>query len=142
MLVPQEREYIIFDIDGTLAHMGDRSPFAWDKVDTDLPNVHVVKMAQVLSQHGKIIVMSGRDSCCRDLTIAWLEKHNVPFFEVHMRAMNDSRKDSIIKKELYEAKVKYRFNILGVFDDRLQVKRLWHELGLPLFGVGDPDADF
>lgn len=27
-------------------------------------------------------------------------------------------------------------------DDRLRVCRMWHSLGLPVFRVGDPDADF
>jgi len=43
---------------------------------------------------------------------------------------------------LYEKCIKGKFNVNAVFDDRLQVCRMWHELGLPLFRVGDPDADF
>lgn len=131
----------IFDMDGTLAIM-DRNPYAWDLVDQDLPNPYVVHMAKTLSDHGAIIILSGRDGCCRDLTEKWLKIHEVPYQELHMRTPNDNRKDSVIKEELYRSKIQYRYNIMGVFDDRLQVCELWYSLGLPLFRVGDPNASF
>lgn len=30
----------------------------------------------------------------------------------------------------------------GVFDDRARVCRMWYAKGIPLFRVGDPDAEF
>lgn len=47
-----------------------------------------------------------------------------------------------MKAELFDQHVRHRYHILGVFDDRLSVCRQWHAMGLPLFRVGDPDADF
>jgi predicted kinase len=150
LLKPTPVEYVegledcfVFDMDGTLSLMdGIRGPFEWHKVHLDKPHIHVVRMAKILSKTAKIIIMSGRDSCCRDLTIQWLNEQEIPFFELHMRPMNDSRKDSIVKEELYRDKLQYRFNILGWFDDRESVCDLVYSLGLPLFRVGDPQSSF
>jgi hypothetical protein len=59
-----------------------------------------------------------------------------------MRQDDDNRPDYEVKREMYETHVKGKRNVEAIFDDRLQVRRLWYELGLPLFSVGDPDADF
>jgi hypothetical protein len=59
-----------------------------------------------------------------------------------MRKTGDKRQDAIVKQEIYDTKIKGKYNILAVFDDRPQVCRMWHQNGLPLFKVGDPDADF
>jgi len=150
LLKPTPVEYVegledvyVCDMDQTLSLMkGIRGPFEWHKVNLDLPNIPVVKLIQKLAKTNKIIIMSGRDGCCRDLTIEWLNQHEVPFFELHMRAMNDSRKDSTVKEELYKSKLQYRFNILGWFDDREAVCELVYSLGLPLFRVGDPHSSF
>jgi predicted kinase len=133
----------IFDIDGTLAHMTDRGPFDWGKVINDLPNMPVVKMARNLSALGyKILVTSGRDAVCREDTALWLEANDVPFDALFMRPEGDMRKDSIIKLELFNEFIRHEYNVLGVFDDRHQVVKLWFELGVPTFGIGDPELVF
>lgn len=38
-----------------------------------------------------------------------------------MRKTGDSRKDFLIKKEIYENELKDKYNILAIFDDRQQV---------------------
>lgn len=68
--------------------------------------------------------------------------HDIPYDHLHMRQTDDKRSDYIIKHEIYNEHIRDKYNILAAFDDRLQVCRLWYELGLPLFRVGDPDADF
>jgi hypothetical protein len=87
-------------------------------------------------------MFSGRDAICKPETEQWLKDNNVFYDELHMRKENDMRKDYIIKKELYEAVIKDKYNVVAVFDDRLQVCKLWYELGLPLFRVGDPESNF
>ena len=47
-----------------------------------------------------------------------------------MRKKGDHRKDSIVKKELYEEHIKNRYEVLCVFDDRNQVVDMWREEGL------------
>ena len=134
----------IFDIDGTLAIKGDRSPYDFAQVGLDTPNQAVVALFKILrKQDGvKIFIFSGREDSCEDITRKWLEDNDIQYDGLFMRKTGDKRKDSIIKTELYVEHIKDKFNVLGVFDDRLQVCRVWYGLGLPLFRVGDPDANF
>ena len=137
----------IFDIDGTLAIKGDRSPYDWDRVGEDKPNASVIVLYNFLWEALKktdirFFIMSGRDSVCNELTLTWLSEHLEGHNGIYMRPQGDNRKDTIVKKEMYDNHVKGKYNVLGIFDDRLSVCRMWHSLGLPLFRVGDPDADF
>ncbi|MFE2994115.1 AAA family ATPase [Nocardia sp. NPDC059246] len=130
----------IFDIDGTLARMVTRGPHEYDRVGEDEPNPHVVAIAQKLAPHAAILQLTGRPEWCRTATANWLQRVAAPSTEMHMRADGDKRPDYIAKNELFD-KVRDRYRILGVFDDRLQVCRLWHRLGVPLLRAGIPDHD-
>jgi len=120
--------------------MSDRSPYDWKRVGEDSVNVPIAQILKTARQD--IILLSGRDSICRDETIAWLEKHNINYDKLYMRPEGDNRKDVIIKKELFDNHVRDKFNVSFVLDDRLQVCQLWHSMGLTLLRVGDPDANF
>lgn len=127
----------IVDIDGTIARMKDRRPYDWHLVGNDEPIVEVISLVNDLKAAHKgackVILLSGRDSVCRSETIEWLAKQGVPYDELYMRPQGDMRKDCIIKKELYDAHVLGKFNVLGVFDDRDQVVELWRSLGLQTY---------
>lgn len=131
---------IIVDIDGTLAKMNGRSPFDWSRVKEDSCNEAVKSV--VNSYDGSVIVFSGRDGVCRDLTIEWLRESNIKFDQLFMREAGNNEKDSIIKKRLFDENIRGKFKIDFVLDDRLSVCRMWHQLGLQLLRVGDPDSDF
>lgn len=121
----------LFDIDGTLASMGDRGPFEWHKVDRDTPNEWVVELANLLYDGGyTIIALSGRDEVCRLETESWLDKYGVPYASLFMRPMYDNRKDSLVKAELFWNNVAPNWNVVGVFDDRQQVVDMWRAMGL------------
>ncbi len=132
---------VICDIDGTLAIMGDRSPFDWRRVDVDTPNAAVVEAVRRLASTGvTILYTSGRDEACRDLTAAWLERHVGVAGPLLMRPRNDMRKDSIVKRELFDAHIRGRYQVLFALDDRNQVVHAWrHELGVPCFQVAPGD---
>lgn len=133
----------IFDIDGTLALMLDRGPFEWAKVINDLPNEPVIHMAQLLHKLGhKIIITSGRDSICREDTEIWLYNHGVVYEALYMRPEGSGDKDTVVKLAIFNEYIRDNYYVRGVFDDRLMVSKLWHEMGLPLFRVGDPEANF
>lgn len=124
-------EAFIFDIDGTLALMGERSPFEWHKVGLDRPNHWVMDIAEAVVEAGyKVIVMSGRDGVCRPETEAWLKLWSVPYDVLLMRHSNDNRKDSIIKAELFWDNVAPHYSVSGVFDDRNQVVEMWRAMGV------------
>jgi len=132
---------IIVDIDGTLAIMGERSPFNYGLVHLDEVNRPVADLIDVerkSSKHTRIIYLSGRSDECRDATRQWLDNNGLLSNEdeLYMRAEGDYRKDSIIKKELFYENVQGRFRIKYVLDDRDQVVEMWRrELNLPCFQV-------
>lgn len=124
----------LFDIDGTLAHMHNRSPYDWDKVYDDTLDESVYQVLLSHKNAGKdIIILSGRDGICRGNTIAWLKKHNIPYDMLYMREKGDSRKDTVIKKEIYDTHIKDQWNVLGIYDDRDCVVNMWRSLGLKCY---------
>ena len=124
----------IVDVDGTLALRREgtdaRSPYDWHRVGEDLPNLPVVELVTALADRAMIVVMSGRDECCRSDTEAWLAIHVPGYTELHMRPAGDTREDAIVKRELFETRVTGRWSVVGVIDDRRQVVAMWRGLGL------------
>lgn len=133
---------LLCDIDGTLATRSDRSPFDWARVGEDTLNYAVdrVLVAFEETNMAEIIFISGRDEVCRPETEEWLSRHGWPRPALLMRPKNDNRKDSIVKRELYEANIKGKYNVLFVLDDRNQVVDMWrNELGLICLQVAEGD---
>lgn len=128
----------IIDIDGTLAHMTGRSPFEWERVNEDAVDEGVKHLVEALYEKHIIIVMSGRDEGCRDVTETWLRENNVPFDDLHMRPAGDTRPDTVVKYELFNKYVRDEYEVFGAVDDRISVCELWHDLGIPLYKVGHP----
>ena len=87
--------------------------------------------------HAVIIYLTGRERKYEEPTRAFLIKHNLPNGMLLMRNNNDSRKDYVIKEEIYESSIKPYYNVKFVLDDRLSVIRnCWNKLGLFVFKVG------
>lgn len=128
----------VFDIDGTLAIMKDRGPFDWQKVGNDELNTNVWLILKMIIRNGfKVFIFTGRDASCHEETKKWLQDNSMGDIEFHMRPEGSQDKDFIIKHEMYKKHIKDKYCVLGVFDDRPQVCRMWNLLGLPLFKVGD-----
>ncbi len=152
---------IMCDLDGTLALMGDRSPYDATDCDVkDLPNWPVITTVLAMHAQGiKIMFMSGRDVKYRPETVRFIERYCVPTlsplspggpvpavamgpipYELHMRGeldltKHDQRKDSVIKQELFDAFVRGKYNVLFVLDDRNQVVDFWRSIGLTCYQV-------
>lgn len=134
---------VIWDVDGTLALMKDRGPFEWDKVYKDDLNEIVSEHIEFHKSKGRIIIIvSGRDASCRKITEEWLKLHEISYHLLYMRPENDFRKDTIIKKEIYHNEIEEKFNVLAVYDDRLQVLKAWNELELFTFSVNQGMVEF
>lgn len=134
---------VIVDIDGTLAHMTSRGPFEWEKVGEDNVDALVASVVEGLHLQGyRIILLSGRDSVCREQTEYWLEKHNISHDRLHMRPEGDFRKDTVVKEEVFWQYVADNYNVKGVIDDRPVVCRMWRDLGLKVLNVGNPWVEF
>lgn len=134
---------LIVDMDGTLALFDRKAASAYSRDFTkDDLNRAVYTLLHRYANDTTIFILSGRQEKDREATTQWLKTNIVPYDYLYMRQTDDKRSDYIVKQELYNQYIKDRCNIIAVIDDRLQVCRLWHELGLPLFRVGDPDADY
>src|SRR5690349_9542591 len=138
---PELPEAVLVDIDGTVALMTGRSPYDWSRVGEDAPNPAVIAAVRAMHAAGNAIVFcSGRDAECREETEAWLELFvGVPYEALFMRPAGDSRKDSIVKREIFDQQIRDRWRVVGVFDDRQQVVRMWRALGLTVFQVAEGD---
>lgn len=140
---------ILVDIDGTVAMKGSRSAYDWANVGADVRNESVVRLLHTIIddndyQHGvyhkQIIFFSGRDGVCFTESRKWLDENGFEGCPLYMREPNDQRKDSIIKRELFDKHIRGKYNVLCVFDDRDQVVDMWrNELGLDCFQVQEGD---
>ena len=137
--LPERTQAYIFDIDGTLAHIleGGRSPYAGTRVHEDVLDDNVAHVMRALAADHYLIVMSGRDAKYQGPTADWLAANGVEFDELYMRPEGDTRKDQVVKAELFDRHVRHRFNVLGVFDDRDRVVAMWRALGLTTYQVAE-----
>lgn len=133
----------LVDIDGTVATMGDRSPYDESRVFEDTVNEDVVAVVSMIRDSNGpdgIVFMSGRSEDCRKDTTRWLEEvggfTNPTLF---MRKSRDTRKDSTVKHELFNEHIRDNYCVKGVFDDRAQVVAMWRAMGLTVFQVADGD---
>lgn len=130
---------VIFDIDGTLAHMQGRSPFDWDRVLEDTVDSHVYELLNMYEFRGyDIIIMSGRDGSCVTDTAEWLRRMDIPYTELRMRTAGDNRADVIVKEELFW-EIADMYNVCLAVDDRTQVVDMWRTLGIKCYQVAEGD---
>lgn len=137
-------DIIICDIDGTIALKGDRSPFDYTRVKEDLPHEPVIAFIKEYAYReivSHIIMVSGREGTdqVRLDTLDWLDRYEIPYYDLLTRKAGDYRKDVIIKTEIYEEHIKGKYNVLFVLDDRNQTVAGWRKLGLPTFQVAEGD---
>ena len=148
-----ERPCIIVDLDGTLADCsGIRSPYDGENLCNDRliePVANLIK-GVINSYHIpnlEIIYMSGREDKWRELTLKWLEKHNLligqgNYTRLFMRASGDMRDDAIVKRELYMENIFNKFDVNCVIDDRIRVVWMWEDLGLFVINVNQGNRWF
>lgn len=147
---------IIVDIDGTIANnTGVRGWFEWDKVYLDATYDHILTIINHLlnPQAFKIFFFSGREGTevCIKETERWIKDKVIDKyyfirssihqhgFNLVMRQEKDHRKDAIVKKEMFDAYIANKHNVLAVFDDRNQVVEMWRSLGLPTLQCNEGD---
>jgi len=132
---------IMVDLDGTLAIHDGRSPFDETLIHTDVPNPAVVEtIRQFYVGRHNVVYCSGRTQGCYDETAAWIVVHvGIDDFDLYMRQVGDTRKDSIVKREIFDAHIRDEYDVRLVLDDRQQVVDMWRELGLTVFQVAPGD---
>jgi hypothetical protein len=133
----------IFDIDGTLAKMGDRYPYDWKKVGIDTPHEDIIRLSHILDANDywgyHILVVTGRDEACRPETTKWLKENDVIYTSLFMRPKGNNEKDVIIKARIYKEEIEPLYEVHYVFDDRNQTVQGWRDLGLRCLQVAPGD---
>lgn len=145
--VPNERlpKAAVVDVDGTLAFSdGVRSTYDWTRVHLDAPDSFVIDVVRGLKEQGyNIVITSGREDLCRVETWSWLYNHlGFEPSDLFMRQAKDMRKDCIVKKEIFFRDIAPKYNVVGVIDDRPQVVRMWHSIGLRVLACGLQHREF
>ncbi|MEU9164729.1 AAA family ATPase [Streptomyces sp. NPDC048424] len=132
---------VMCDIDGTLALTGDRGPYDFSRCELDLLNESVRHALDAFKRaDGDVIVLlSGRGEEHRPQTESWLRRHQVPYDELWMRAAGDTRRDDVVKAELFDAHVRHRYAVRVSLDDRDRVVAVWRRMGLPTWQVNYGD---
>jgi hypothetical protein len=140
----------LFDIDGTLADCSHRiGHITGDKkdwraffaaCDGDNPIQHIVGLCQTLSDADQeIVYVSGRSDECRELTLEWLARHQLPDAPLYMRKAGDHRPDDLVKGELLDAVIADGWAPVMAFDDRDRVVAMWRARGIPCAQVASGD---
>lgn len=145
---------VLFDLDGTLADNEHRSHFvrikprnwrafflAQDKDSLIEPIGHIVRETYKHGLH-KVIIFTARPDDYKEMTEAWLKKHNIPYHAIYMREGKDNRDDEIIKKEMLDKVKQDGYKPIAVFDDRPKVVRMYRREGLLVFPVDRQDVEF
>jgi hypothetical protein len=127
---------ILVDIDGTLAHMGDRSPYDGSRVGEDTLDQVVFDLVYSHYLAGdRVIIFSARDAKYRPETYRWLVENEVSFDSLVMRTEGDTRKDAIVKDEMFEAEIAGKYNVRFILDDRDRVVEMWRAKGIKTLQV-------
>ncbi|OFZ16472.1 MAG: hypothetical protein A2X86_22025 [Bdellovibrionales bacterium GWA2_49_15] len=132
---------IIVDIDGTLADIEHRVPHLtgekknWHEFnknfDKDILNKWCAEIITAMQAQGVgVILLTGRGERYRAPTAEWLLAHGVKYDQLFMRKSKDRREDALIKKEIYLEHIQPSNEVLFVVEDRLNVVKMWRELGL------------
>ena len=130
---------ILYDIDGTIAQMHNRGPFEWNKVKEDYMIYSVVSTIDWLSDldsknRPTVILCTGRDGIALNDTIEWLDNNEIYYDDIMIRNEKDMRPDWVVKEEMWK-NISKQYNIIAMYDDRLQVVRRARALGLKVFNV-------
>lgn len=129
----------LVDIDGTLALNLGRSPYDLHRVSEDGPNRAVIEVARAIAETGAAVVFcSGREDVARADTETWLTNHVGWCSPLFMRAADDKRKDSVVKRELLD-EIGALYAVRGAIDDRQQVVDMWRAAGLTCLQVAKGD---
>ncbi len=142
--------YAIFDMDDTLCTLEHRRDKAMESgkmnfkilfdpklVDYDLPQDHVVDLAQTLKMFNtKIIVMTARPYYMEIATRKWLINNHIPFDQLITKEKNKVFQKSSLWKEsklqelLQDISIE---QILLSIDDNIDNQIMFESYGIPIF---------
>lgn len=134
-------DVVTCDIDGTLAKMPEGySPYDPAHYPHNMVHRGVEDVLRAARSMGRpVYFLSGRDSAGREATEKWLGVWGIEYDGLYMRAEGDTRRDDVIKVELYNQHFRGRYNILYHLDDRQRVVDALRAIGLTVFQVAPGD---
>jgi len=133
---------LIVDLDGTLAIFeGVRNGLDFSDVTKDKVNEvvkEVLMMYKKYDKKRKIIVISGRPNTKNvyQQSLFWLKKNKIPFDKLFL-VDREGLPDAENKKFFYQTKIKDKYQIDFVLEDRNSVVKMWREIGLVCFQVAE-----
>lgn len=141
---------VVFDVDGTLANVEHRVHY-WPKnwamfkseMINDTPIEQICMLARQLEYNGHcVLICTGRGEDSRAVTESWLARNRIYYSKMFMRAENDRRHDSIVKKELLDQIITEFGKPFLWFDDRPRVVKMLRENGIFVADVYQGTEDF
>jgi predicted kinase len=128
------------DLDGTMCNTNHRQHFLkdskknwkgfFDAMDKDPLNKWCKAIVNNLRTSNIIVLASGRPDNYKEVTKKWLEDNKVFYDHLFMRALNDSRRDDIVKEIILDFEVLSRGSVLFAIDDRKQVVDMLRKRGV------------
>ena len=144
--------YAIFDMDDTLCTLEYRRYKATksgsNKIDFkilfdsklvkhDLPENHVVELAQILNMFNtKIIIMTARPYYMEEATKQWLKNYKIPYFKLITKEKHKVFQKSSIWKESKLQELLQDINIEQIvlsIDDNKDNQAMFKSYGIPVF---------
>jgi predicted kinase len=147
LMVRQPEPFVVSDVDGTICNIehrvhwvkGDHKnwPKFFEGIANDPPRQEIINLLHAHKAEGRqVILCSGRNEKYRGVTQEWLNKHNVPYDALYLRADTDSRDDTITKAEMIYDNLD-ESKILVWYDDRPKVIRMLREKKINVIDVGE-----
>lgn len=142
---------IIVDMDGTLCDVtsirhyvkGKRRNFrAFHEASRFCPTRPEVE-ASVRAAHAHgfaVVIVTARDARYERATRDFLDRNDIPFDALFMRAWGDQRKDTVVKDEIFAQIVAAGFEPVVAIDDRRDIAEVWESHGVVTIIVDSEDA--
>lgn len=138
---------IICDLDGTLAdYHATRPAYGFDAnlIQFDKVIEPVRELLLDVGYDTRIVFLSGRTDNYYTETLDWLIDNldTLYSFDLFMRKSNDFRKDSVIKLEIFDDKIRNKYNVMYAIDDRNSIVNLWQSLDIFVLNVNQTGKEF
>lgn len=132
---------IIYDIDGTLSIITDRYPYDWDKVGLDAVNNDILHMLYYYKEKTdyKIIIVTGRDGICKEDTLEWLNRYEIPYDDFYIKPVSDNTKGYKFKEHILLNELMPKYNITHAIDDRIKEIYMYKSHGIKTIKVNYED---
>jgi uncharacterized HAD superfamily protein len=139
----------IFDIDDTLSNSAHRAHWIskdnpaknwstyYNLLVDDSPITPVVTILQNLYEAGhRIILCTGRPEKYRDITVQWLEQHDIPAHDLFMRQTSETGLRNAQAKQIMLNRIKDAgYSPAAVFEDNPLSVEMWKSCGLVVLQI-------